>query len=1117
MKKIVIGVLVVVVLAIGALLVAPSFIDWNAYRGEIAAEARKATGRALAIDGGIDVALLPAPKLSVAKVRLANIEGARDSDMVRLEALDLKIALWPLLSGKVVVQSVVLRGADIRLEKLADGRENWKFKPPEAGQAAGGDAGSPGSPGRAGDRITLKQVAIESSALSYRDSRRGSAHRVAGINARIAAATLAGPFAARGEFRYGAMPVAFELRSGRVSADASTKLELEARLPDAKAKIRYTGVLTPGKPSPTATGTLSAEGPDLGALLATLARAADPKAEPEPAPALAQPFTLTGTLAGGSEAFALNDVVAQMGGTRATGAANILPGDVTNIDATFKLGRLDLDSWLAKAGAAKAEAPGKAQGGTGTAAPFTLPGDISVALEAEVEGVVFRKGVIRDLGIRASMDKGVVRLGRLAARLPGGTEAQLSGRLRAEKGKPRFDGRVRMEAGDIRAVARWLGVDDGALPRDRLRKASYQAGLGFEPGRIEIRDMDLSFDSSRLTGAMVLALGTRIGIGARLKIDRLNVDAYLPTAAPGPGAAKDEAKAQAQPAPAGGYGVAALGAFDANFSIAAGRLSYRGTSIAGLEAAGALLNGDLKIDKLAIADLAGARIEAKGRLAKADSAPVPDLTLWLSAEDPRRLIRFSGLPLPIDAAKLGPLTVNGRVKAEDAGFRTDIDIAAGKISLAAKGTVAGLFDAPQMDLDLRLGHPDFITFMHLFDPAFRPEKPARGPFRLAAQIRGAGLDLKFEKLEAQLGPNRLDGAATLSLAALRPMLKADLTGDEIVLDHVLPGPAAKRPAAPRGAGPGGGARDPGGPPWSDEPIDVGMLKALDADLRVRAKAIAWRRWRVEGPRLDLTLEKGRLDMRRLTGVMVGGRFHMTGALAAPAKPGGALETRLDVDVTGMDLKQAMFNAADVDVAKGRVDFKMGLTGRGATSRAIAGSLDGSGALAARDGAVTGFDLARVNARLRNLSDGVSLISLLQTAMAGGTTRFSKLSGTFTVKRGVLNSRDVALEAEGGSGQGTLMVDIGRWLMDGQLTFRLAGNAEAPPFGLRLKGSLDQPRRIINANALQAWLASRAAGAIVNQFMGKPREPAGTAPDGGTQPPPSTKDQFIKGIFDILRK
>ena len=63
MKKLFLGVGVVFVALIGAVLIVPSFIDWNDYKPEIAAQAKKATGRSLSIEGDIRIAILPAPAL----------------------------------------------------------------------------------------------------------------------------------------------------------------------------------------------------------------------------------------------------------------------------------------------------------------------------------------------------------------------------------------------------------------------------------------------------------------------------------------------------------------------------------------------------------------------------------------------------------------------------------------------------------------------------------------------------------------------------------------------------------------------------------------------------------------------------------------------------------------------------------------------------------------------------------------------------------------------------------------------------------------------------------------------------------------------------------------------
>ena len=101
MKKLGLGLVALLVILVAAVLVGPSFIDWNAQKDRITAEALKLTGRALTIDGDISLALLPAPALSADGIRLANIEGGSGPAMVALESLEVRIALMPLLQGEV--------------------------------------------------------------------------------------------------------------------------------------------------------------------------------------------------------------------------------------------------------------------------------------------------------------------------------------------------------------------------------------------------------------------------------------------------------------------------------------------------------------------------------------------------------------------------------------------------------------------------------------------------------------------------------------------------------------------------------------------------------------------------------------------------------------------------------------------------------------------------------------------------------------------------------------------------------------------------------------------------------------------------------------------------------
>ncbi len=130
MKKVFIGVVGVILILLATALIVPSFIDWNDYKDEIAAQAGAFTGRELVIDGDMGLTLLPAPALVATDVRLANIEGAETEDMVDLRELEVRVALVPLLQGRVQVEKVRLLDPVVELETLADGRNNWEFSPP---------------------------------------------------------------------------------------------------------------------------------------------------------------------------------------------------------------------------------------------------------------------------------------------------------------------------------------------------------------------------------------------------------------------------------------------------------------------------------------------------------------------------------------------------------------------------------------------------------------------------------------------------------------------------------------------------------------------------------------------------------------------------------------------------------------------------------------------------------------------------------------------------------------------------------------------------------------------------------------------------------------------------
>src|SRR5512145_3573580 len=116
----------VLALVLIAAAVIPPLIDWSAYRGQIAARVQAASGRPVSIDGPIALRLLPSPALSAGAVSIGNPQGMT-GELARVEKLRLRLALLPLLGGKVRLTALELDQPVITLTRAADGRPNWHF------------------------------------------------------------------------------------------------------------------------------------------------------------------------------------------------------------------------------------------------------------------------------------------------------------------------------------------------------------------------------------------------------------------------------------------------------------------------------------------------------------------------------------------------------------------------------------------------------------------------------------------------------------------------------------------------------------------------------------------------------------------------------------------------------------------------------------------------------------------------------------------------------------------------------------------------------------------------------------------------------------------------------
>jgi uncharacterized protein involved in outer membrane biogenesis len=165
-----IALVVLVGLALVALGVAlPRLIERPEVREQIQAAARDATGRELHYDE-LAVGLLP-PRLMALAVRL---EGGAKTKPIAVERVELEVALLPLLTRTVLVDTLVVSGATLELGLTKDGLV-LPIEPPEPGPKPPAEApAEPGSPeasdaSSAGVSVAVREVRIERADLTLVD------------------------------------------------------------------------------------------------------------------------------------------------------------------------------------------------------------------------------------------------------------------------------------------------------------------------------------------------------------------------------------------------------------------------------------------------------------------------------------------------------------------------------------------------------------------------------------------------------------------------------------------------------------------------------------------------------------------------------------------------------------------------------------------------------------------------------------------------------------------------------------------------------------------------------------------------------------------------------------
>lgn len=253
-----------------------------------------------------------------------------------------------------------------------------------------------------------------------------------------------------------------------------------------------------------------------------------------------------------------------------------------------------------------------------------------------------------------------------------------------------------------------------------------------------------------------------------------------------------------------------------------------------------------------------------------------------------------------------------------------------------------------------------------------------GPLALNGQLASAGTRYTFSNATMSLDGMNASGNLVVETAGARPKLSGSLAVDQIDTNVYS------------------GQGDAG---WSTDVIDFSGLKAVDTDLNLSAGEIIFGNIVIGESALGLDITNGTM-VANLTKMALyqgsgTGKLTLNGRRATPS-------LAANFNLSGLAIEPFLNAAAGFKRLDGTGLFNIAVTASGASQAQMVNTLNGTGNIDFRNGAIKGINLAQI---IRTaLTDPISGWSNATSS----DTDFSELNGSFNITNGVLSNNDLKM-------------------------------------------------------------------------------------------------------------
>ena len=1054
-KKIIFGVLGLVIVGLIGATVYLNMIDWNQHKASIAQQFSEATGKNVAFNGAVSFHIFPTPSLEAADIDVYNHDKTGQKvTLAKINKVVASLSVRSLIQGKINVEKMTVVNPEIFIEGYEDGTINWQSAKSGNEDFAINNV-----------EVSFGSVMLEDAKLHFINKMYKIDSVIGNINAEVIAGSLFGPYRIEGSYVKDGTPGGFALDLGKFSDSFATSVNMVISHPQSESYVRFDGTVL--VKNDAVNGNIVVESKNPVNFINSMFSKAKLSEDYE------YPLAMSLAVKSDKTQIALSNIVIKY--AESAGAGNILiPRKETQIgeegmqrrrvDLAFNMAELNLEPVLQAVKDFLKKYDGK------NYIPeynFDIIGDVKSVK------TTYKNQVIRDFDLSFDFMNNAFIVQKFSAQLPFDGLLKFKGELFSVEKVLTYNFDVDASTLDFAKTANWLGYKVTPLTKGVYKKASTKFNLSGTLETIKASPFVFNLDKTAINAklAWIRKNGNKYFVIA--DVDNMNLDNYiepLPEAVSQTGWENKLIYRFKQ--------LAKLNDLDIQFRAKLNSGIWHKIPFEKVAADAVVKDGVAKISDFSVSNVASAQIVLKGEVSGFGSEPkFKNLKYGIAVADNKAFTERMGLEFPkVNFDSLLQFDSKGVVTGGLNRAAVKAVSKLGNVDTVYNGEISKADNVYYVNGKLQLNNNDVVRMLNDFSINYNPEFPL-GLIKMSSDVKGSINALLFKNMDTYIGSNHFTGDILYSKKEGRNLIKSNLKANKFEFERFIYNkntrneagvfrPKTERvPFLPK-------------PNLSKAKIDYSWLKDWDMEAKINVEDLSLQNHSLKNTSWTMVLNKQVLKVVQFVGEKGNGLVNLDFELNTVQNP--KLSGKLGLN--NIELQKSKWSGSSYGIEKAILEATLDFNTSADSVDSIMSQINGNGKFKFVKPVIKGWDLSVIEADVesRIISDGFK--ALVQENLSSGETMFNSFSGEFKLENGNYNIRYATFDGD------TYAVDLssdgnlGAWTTTSTfnaifktvknvsgLSFTLDGNINAPSLEVDVNPITD----VYDANEQQAVAQAKA--------------------------------------------